>query len=118
MKNFIDGKAIVYADGAFNTPNGKTAHGLVRFTERYDVAGVIDRTYARKDAGEVLDGRKNGIVIFADLSSAVQGLGLEQEKGTLVIGLAPDGGEDTDPATQADYRPMPKRSYGPLCSGG
>ena len=34
MKKTIDGKAIVYADGAFNTPNGKTAHGLVRFTER------------------------------------------------------------------------------------
>ena len=28
-------KAIVYCEEAFNTPNGKTAHGLVRFTERY-----------------------------------------------------------------------------------
>ncbi len=92
MKISIDGKAIVYADGAFNTPNGKTAHGLVRFTERYEVAGVIDHKYAGKDAGEVLDGTKNGIMIFGDLTSAVQSLGLDREKCTLVIGLAPDGG--------------------------
>ena len=35
MKKKIDGRALVYCEGAFNTPNGKTAHGLVRFTERY-----------------------------------------------------------------------------------
>ncbi len=28
MKKTIDGKALVYCEGAFNTPNGKTAHGL------------------------------------------------------------------------------------------
>ena len=55
MKTTIDGKALVYADGAFNTPNGKTAHGLVRFTERYTVVGVIDHKYAGQDAGMVLD---------------------------------------------------------------
>ena len=44
MKISIDGKALVYSDGAFNTPNGKTAHGLVRFTERYEVVGVSDQT--------------------------------------------------------------------------
>ena len=56
MKKTIDGKALVYAAGAFNTPNGKTAHGLVRFTERYEVVGVIDHVYAGHDAGEI-DGR-------------------------------------------------------------
>ena len=54
MKKTIDGKALVYCEGAFNTPNGKTAHGLVRFTERYHVVGVIDSKYAGQDAGEVL----------------------------------------------------------------
>lgn len=37
MKKSIDGNALVYCQGAFNTPNGKTAHGLVRFTERYTI---------------------------------------------------------------------------------
>lgn len=93
MKKNFDGKALVYCDGAFNTPNGKTAHGLVRFTDRYEVVGVIDNTYAGQDAGEVLDGKPNGIPIFSDFDSAQKTLQLDEEKpGTLVVGLAPDGG--------------------------
>ena len=64
MKKSIDGTALVYADKAFNTPEGKTAHGLVRFSERFDVVGVIDQNYAGKDAGLVLDGQPNGIPIL------------------------------------------------------
>ena len=89
MKNPIDGKALVYCQGAFNTPNGKTAHGLVRFTYRYDVLGVIDSNYAGEDAGAVLDGKPNGIPIFADLTQALAGT---RGAKYLVIGLAPDGG--------------------------
>jgi uncharacterized NAD-dependent epimerase/dehydratase family protein len=93
MKKKIDGRALVYCEGAFNTPNGKTAHGLVRFTERYEVVGVIDSKYEGQDAGKTLDGKKNGIIIFKDLTSAIKEL---KNSGalpkTLVIGLAPDGG--------------------------
>jgi uncharacterized NAD-dependent epimerase/dehydratase family protein len=92
MKKTIDGKALVYCDGAFNTPNGKTAHGLVRFTERYEVVGVIDQNYAGRDAGLVLDGRENGIPIFNDFDEAIKLLGKENKPKTLVVGLAPDGG--------------------------
>lgn len=93
MKKSIDGKALVYCEGAFNTPNGKTAHGLVRFTERYEIVGVLDSKYAGQDAGEVLDRKPNEIPIFKDLVSAIAKL---KSSGnlpkTLVIGLAPDGG--------------------------
>lgn len=92
MKQPIDGKALVYCDGAFNTPNGKTAHGLVRFTERYEVTGVIDHVYAGKDAGEVLDDTPNGIPIFGDLAKAMEAFESSNKPQTLVIGLAPDGG--------------------------
>lgn len=92
-KKSIDGPAIVYCKNAFNTPEGKTAHGLVRFTERYDVVGVIDPKYAGKDAGEVLDGKPNGIIIYPDYISAFTA---QKKSGltakTFVIGLAPDGG--------------------------
>ena len=91
MKKPIDGKALVYCEGAFNTPNGKTAHGLVRFTERYEVVGVIDSRYAGKDAGEVLDGAPNDIPVFESLKDAVEKLKGDQPE-YLVIGLAPDGG--------------------------
>jgi uncharacterized NAD-dependent epimerase/dehydratase family protein len=91
MQRIIDGNALVYAEGAYNTPNGKTAHGLVRFTERYKVLGVIDSTYKGRDAGEVLDNRKNGIPIFENLESALSSLASEKPR-YFVIGLAPDGG--------------------------
>ncbi len=89
MRKAIDGNAIVYCEGAFNTLNGKTAHGLVRFTERYNVLGVIDSNYAGQDAGEVLDSKKNGIPIFSSLREALKLLGDIQY---FVMGLAPDGG--------------------------
>ena len=93
MKKSIDGNALVYCQGAFNTANGKTAHGLVRFTERYNVVGVIDSTYAGKDAGEVLDGKPNGIRIFENIETAIKALqGGKEFPKSLVIGLAPDGG--------------------------
>lgn len=92
MKTTIDGKALVYCDGAFNTPSGKTAHGLVRFTERYEVVGVLDHQYAGQDAGLVLDGRNNGIPIYKDLKQALSKLGEDNKPASLVIGLAPDGG--------------------------
>ena len=92
MKTSIDGKALVYADGAFNTPNGKTAHGLVRFTERYEVVGVIDHVYAGRDAGEVLDHKNYNIPIFESLNAAMSGLSEEERPRSLVVGLAPDGG--------------------------
>ena len=85
----IDGRALVYCQGAFNTPNGKTAHGLVRFTHRYDVVGVIDSRYAGKDAGFVLDGKPNGVFVYGDLESALQA---NRDVQYLVVGLAPDGG--------------------------
>ena len=49
---------MVICDGYFDTPVGKTAHGLVRGTDRYRVVGVIDSFNAGRDAGEVLDGLK------------------------------------------------------------
>lgn len=88
-KQPIDGKAIVYCQGAFNTPNGKTAHGLVRFTHRYEVLAVIDDNYAGEDAGAVLDGKANGIKLYKDFASAYAA---NSDAEYLVVGLAPDGG--------------------------
>ena len=93
MKKTIDGPAIVYCEGAFNTTNGKTAHGLVRFTSRYEIVAVIDSKYAGKDAGEVLDGKKNGIPVVKSVDDAiVTALSKGIQLKTMVIGIAPDGG--------------------------
>lgn len=93
MKETLDGPAIIYCEGAFNTSNGKTAHGLVRFTTRYEVVAVIDSRYAGKDSGEVLDGKKNNIPVVGSIDdSLVVAIQKGLEVKTMVIGIAPDGG--------------------------
>jgi uncharacterized NAD-dependent epimerase/dehydratase family protein len=93
MTVWPEGNAIVYCQGAYNTPNGKTAHGLVRFTERYRVVAVVDTRYAGRDAAEVLDGQPAGIPIFASVPEAIARSAAAGRAATyLVIGLAPDGG--------------------------
>jgi uncharacterized NAD-dependent epimerase/dehydratase family protein len=86
----MDGTALVYCDSYFDSTFGKTAHGLVRGTDRYQVVGVIDASHAGRDAGEVLDGRPAGIPIFADLGEAIAGL--DAKPDFLVVGIATDGG--------------------------
>lgn len=89
----IAGDAIVYCRGAFGTPNGKTAHGLVRRSRRFRVLSVIDERHAGRDAGEVLDRRPAGIPVHADLASALAAArDRDAEPAFLVVGLAPDGG--------------------------
>ena len=88
-----EGNAIVYCQGMFNTPNGKTAHGLVRFTNRYKVLSVVDARYVGQDAGHVLDGKPCGIKIFASLEDAfIDSADTDYPATHLVVGLAPDGG--------------------------
>ena len=52
----MDGVALILCEGMFGTGDGKTANGLVRHTERYQIAGVLDSRLAGRDAGEVLWG--------------------------------------------------------------
>jgi uncharacterized NAD-dependent epimerase/dehydratase family protein len=93
MSRLPEGNAIVYCEGAFNTPNGKTAHGLVRYTNRYRVLSVVDSCYTGRDAGDILDGRANGIPIFGSLQQAVAEADSHPRPAThFVVGLAPDGG--------------------------
>jgi uncharacterized NAD-dependent epimerase/dehydratase family protein len=93
MTEFPEGNAIIYCDGAFATTNGKTAHGLVRRTKRYRIISVVDSRYSGKDAGEILDGKANGVPIYSDIQEAVEKATLFGIPAThFVLGLAPDGG--------------------------
>ncbi len=104
MTIFLDGSAIVYCEGAFNTPNGKTAHGLVRKTRRYKVLSVIDSRYAGQDAGFILDGIAKSIPIFPSVSAAINHAQECQAKAThFVVGLAPDGGR-LNPEAREDVK--------------
>ena len=93
MNRLPEGNAIVYCEGAFNTPNGKTCHGLVRFTNRYRILSVVDSRYAGMDAAKVLDGEPKNIPIYASIVEAMQHSHQTGHPAThLVVGLAPDGG--------------------------
>ena len=93
MNRLPEGNAIVYCEGAFNTPNGKTCHGLVRFTNRYRILSVVDSRYAGMDAAKVLDGKPKNIPIYASIVEAMQHSHQAGHPAThLVVGLAPDGG--------------------------
>lgn len=86
----MDGTAVVLCEGAFATTYGKTAHGLVRHTDRYRVVAVIDSTSAGRDAAEVLDDRPAGIPVVRDLPEALRAAGGRVDY--LVVGVATHGG--------------------------
>ena len=82
--------AIVITGGYLDTLSAKTAHGLIRGTDRFTVVAVIDSKNAGKDAGEVLDGRKRNIPIYASIPDFVQRS--KQEAKYCVVGVATKGG--------------------------
>lgn len=82
-------KAIILTNGLLTTNDAKTAHGLIRGTERYDIIGVIDPPTAGQDAGIVLDGNHRNIPIFDLLQTATEQL---TNIDYLIIGVATVGG--------------------------
>lgn len=93
MNHAPEGRAIVYCEGELRTTNGKTAHGLIRRSERYRVLSVIDSTCAGRDAAELLGGGPAGVPVLASVDEGVR---LAREAGSpathLIMGLTPDGG--------------------------
>jgi len=67
-------KAIVFCENEFGKIDGKVTNGLVRYSGRYEIVGVIDSTKVGLDAGEYLDGIKNGIPIFRNIDDAIENL--------------------------------------------
>jgi len=82
--------AIVYCEANFGEQDGKTANGLVRHSERYEILAVLDSTRSGLDAGQVLGGKPNGIPICVDLEDALQHLGRAVD--TFIFGVAPTSG--------------------------
>ncbi|MGF1598863.1 MAG: DUF1611 domain-containing protein [Acidimicrobiales bacterium] len=83
-------RAIVYCEGNFGAIDGKTANGLVRHSERYEILSVIDSNLAGQDTGVVLADRPNGIPICRDLDEALNRRGPAPE--LIIVGVAPTSG--------------------------
>src|SRR6195952_221933 len=82
--------AIVYCEGQFGEQDGKTANGLVRHSEKYEILSVIDSLRAGMDAGKLLDGTANGIPVLASLAESISHAGRVPDY--LICGLAPADG--------------------------
>ena len=80
-------KALVFSENEFGKLDGKVANGLARQSEKYDIVGIIDSTKAGNDAGEYLDGIKNGIPIFESIKDAISKLG--EVPAYFIYGIAP-----------------------------
>jgi uncharacterized NAD-dependent epimerase/dehydratase family protein len=89
----VDGTALILCNGHYRTINGKTAHGLVRGTDRYEILGVVDPPSAGADAGEALDGVYRNIPIFASIEEAL--LRLKNKPDYAIVGIATSGGRMT-----------------------
>lgn len=86
--------AVVYCEGLFGEPDGKTANGLVRSSETYEIVAVIDSTRAGEDAGALLDGVANSVPVLASLPEAIAHTGSVPD--SLIVGMAPASGMLSD----------------------
>lgn len=82
--------AVVYCEGNFGAIDGKTANGLVRHSELYDIVAVIDSTQAGLDAGVALGEAPNAIPICRDLAEVLTNA--ERIPDWFIFGLAPSSG--------------------------
>ena len=82
--------AIVYCEANFGGIDGKTANGLVRHSEKYEILSIIDSEKAGLDAGSLLDDKPNGIPIVRDLADALEHA--ESVPDYFIFGIAPASG--------------------------
>ena len=84
------GTAVVYCEANFGALDGKTANGLVRHSEKYEILAVIDSEKAGFDAGVMLGEEPNGIRICRDLADSIRHAGCVPEY--FIFGMAPASG--------------------------
>lgn len=82
--------AIVYCEGNFGAIDGKTANGLVRHSEKYEILSVIDSEKAGLDSGAALGDAPNGIPICRDLTEAL--FLADSLPEYFIFGMAPSSG--------------------------
>jgi len=82
--------AVVFTNGLLHVDFAKTCHGLLRGSERFNVRAVIDTAHAGKDAGEVMDGRRLGVPVYAKLRRFLEET--NDPPAYFVIGVAFSGG--------------------------
>lgn len=83
--------AIIITGGALETNSAKTAHGLIRASDRFNILGVIDQESAGKNASEILGEKSGNIPVYANLQEMLQHNKKKIEYA--IVGVAPKGGK-------------------------
>ncbi len=82
--------ALIFAEGEFGKLDGKTANGLVRFSPKYEIIGVIDSTCKEEYTNRVLKDTHEEIPIFSSLEEALGKI--DKKPKAFINGIARDGG--------------------------
>ncbi|HEX7132767.1 MAG TPA: DUF1611 domain-containing protein, partial [Iamia sp.] len=82
--------AVVYCEANLGEIDGKTANGLVRHSEAYEIISVIDSEHAGRDAGTVLGDAPVGIPVCRSLTEAITVA--DEVPDAFIFGMAPSSG--------------------------
>ena len=85
------GTALLYSGGMLTDLHGKTSHGLLRYSKRFQILGVVDHKHAGQMSNEIVSNCQDDVPIFSDINNAIEGLGIKPD--FLVIGLSFHGGQ-------------------------
>ena len=92
--------AILITGGKFEKNSAKTALGLLKKSDRYNILAVIDYNFLGQDTGKIIDGEEVSIPIYKTIKYFLQSQGTKKNK-TLedcgrgvyaIIGIATPGG--------------------------
>ncbi|TRX53013.1 DUF1611 domain-containing protein [Fulvivirga sp. M361] len=89
-QNAVTGTACIITGGLLNDVHAKTAHGLIRQSDRFQILGVLDHISAGEDAGMLLDGKHRNIPVFHTIEQLIGHCG--QKPDYAIIGMATKGG--------------------------
>lgn len=76
---------LVYYENGFYDKDDDLINCIIRYSQKYDVVGVIDSAKAGQDVGQVLYGKANGIPIYEGIEYAIKKLNTSPE--SFIYGL-------------------------------
>ena len=80
------GTALLYSGGMLTDLHGKTSHGLLRYSKRFQILGVVDHKHAGQMSNEIVSNCQDDVPIFSDINKAIEGLGKK-------VAMVTDGGQ-------------------------
>ncbi|MDP5171908.1 MAG: DUF1611 domain-containing protein [Bacteroidia bacterium] len=87
----MDGTAILFTHQNLLELSAKTAHGLLRYSKRYQILAVIDQHSAGQRTGELLDATVQDVPIYGSIAEF--GQQSDAKADFCIIGIASGGGK-------------------------